>query len=165
MIGTPDKERRPSRNENTYMCEAWLGMVVWSSARKEVGPDSHFVEDFRGDLKLWNEENTGLAAVEVSPCSWSLKLLTILDASVQISCIYISFCSGGLPSSPSTPLSQAEFSDPRAGPAITLGSVYLHVSSLSPIRLDSQGLDLAGCFCPDIEKMFSKCILNECLQN
>ena len=48
-----------------------------------------------------------------------IKLLIIFDASVKISSIQISFCSGGLPLSPFIPSSPAELSDPWAGPPLS----------------------------------------------
>lgn len=69
-MGIPNKEYRPSKNKNIWMCKAWLGNSErWCGTQhrgtgKEKGPESHFGKGLQGDQKLLNKANAVLAAMQ-----------------------------------------------------------------------------------------------------
>lgn len=126
-----------------------LSTGVWGGGRTrkpfDGGPS--------GDLKLLNEENAVLAAWQ----KWASTAGHQTPDAPRCLCAgfltYTSCCSGGLPSSPSIPFSQSEFSDPQAGPSFSDHfGLYLPVCiKLPPTRLEAfsgQGTDLIWSFCP-----------------
>lgn len=177
LTGTQAQQEWKHIKVHGLVREQWI--VVLSSVQgtgKEAGSESHLVEDLQGDLKLLNEENavlvpgqkwastSGHQTPDAPRCLWTAFLM------------YISCGSGGLPYSPSIPFSQAEFSDPQAGPSFSdhFGLCLPICIKLPPTRLEAfsvQGTDLIWRFCPvsrvvpGIERMLRKCILNECLKN
>ena len=184
------KNTRPARMKIHGCARPGWGPVSGSvqlstGTGKEKGPETHLGTGLQGDKNLWMRQMQSWLLCRSEHPQLVIKLLMILDVSVQISSICISFCLGSLPCSPSSLSSQAELSDQWASSSFShhIG-LYIYLSCMKLPRPD-QTLSQVGrwtlfglffvlfCFVfwpasrtvPSMERILSKRILDEYVKN